>query len=316
MNKTLKATLLASLLLSTIAQAALPSKKVAIIIPLEIQAMTEISQGFESTLKAYYPGPLTFKVVNAQGDSNLLHANIQSLRDQAYDLLVPIGANATNMTLSMVKNTPIVSLASDLTDSQRQSLKPCNVAIVHDEISTRQQLTFMRQAFPSIKKIVLIHSAAETIFPEVKEAQAAGVQLGLTITPMLAPTLLDLQTIARNIPNETQAIFILKDMQIVSGIAQLAKIAQNHKIPLMSSDDGSVKNGASFALGIHENQTGINGALLAAQILTGTKACTLPISEMLNLTVFVNPQAMQSVGASMKAVQTAAVKLHYSLETI
>lgn len=306
----------ALILASTCALAAAPAKKVAILVPAEIQAMTEITQGFETTLQAHYPGPIQFKVANTQGDTNLEHATILALRDQGYDLIAPIGSDATAMTLSLVKNTPVLSLASDLNDAQRQKLKPCNVAVVHDEISSTQQLAFIHQAFPTIKTIVLIHSASDKIFPEVKDAQAAGAKLGLTIKPMMAATLLDLQTVANNLPNDTQAIFILKDMQMVSGIAQLAKMAQNCHIPLISSDDGSVQNGADFALGVHEKQIGINGALLAADILKGKQACSLPISEMRQLTVFINPKAMTRMSVSIQAVQTTAAQLHYPVETV
>lgn len=291
-------------------------KKVAIIIPISIPAITEITDSFEKTLQKNYSGPVTFKIINAQGDMNLEHAAILSLRDQHYDVIAPLGIDATSMALSLIKTTPMVSLASDLSDAQRQKLHPCNVAVVHDEISSEKQLDFIHQAFPDIKHIVLIHSAADKVFPEVEETKKAGEKLGMTITPMMAATLPDLQTVANNIPDNTQAIFILKDMQIVSGTAQIAKIAQSRKILFISSDDGSVKNGAGFALGVRENQIGINGALLTADILQGKKACDLPISEMTELTVFVNPLAMKNFGVSDSSVKTTAEKMNYEIETV
>ena len=311
-----KMTLLTSLLLASTLAMAQPSKKVAIVIPIEINAMDEIIESFEKDLQAHYSGPITFKVANAQGDMNLEHAAIASLRDQGYDLIAPVGTDATAMTLSMIKATPVLSLASDLSEAQRKKINPCNVAVVHDEISSEEQLNFIHQAFPTIKNIVLIHSAADKIFPEVDAAKLAGKKLGITITPMMAATLPELQTIANNIPTDTQAIYILKDMQTVSGTPQLAKIAQSRKIPLISSDDGSVKNGAGFALGVRENQIGVNGALLAAEILKGKKACDLPISEMTELTVFINPKALESFGVSTDAIKTTAEKMKYKMENV
>ena len=311
-----KITLLTSLLLASTIAIAQPTKKVAIIIPIEIKAMDEIIESFEKDLQAQYSGPITFKVANAQGDMNLEHAAIASLRDQNYDLIAPVGTDATAMTLSMIKTTSVLSLASDLSEAQRKKLNPCNVAVVHDEISSEAQLAFIHQAFPEIKNIVLIHSAADKVFPEVEEAKIAGKKLGITITSMMAATLPELQTVANNIPANTQAIYILKDMQIVSGTPQLAKIAQSRKIPLISSDDGSVASGAGFALGVHENQIGINGALLAADILSGKNACDLPISEMTELTVFLNPQAMESFGVSIDTVNTTANTMKYKVEIV
>lgn len=311
-----KIILFAGLLLASTLTMAQPAKKVAIIIPIEIKAMDEIIESFEKDLQAHYAGTITFKVANAQGDMNLEHAAIASLRDQNYDLIAPIGTDASAMALSMVKTTPILSLASDISDEQRKKLNPCNVAVVHDEISREKQLDFIHQAFPDIKNIVLIHSAADKIFPEVEEAKITGKKFGITITPMMAATLPDLQSISNNIPANIQAIYILKDMQTVSGIPQLAKVAQSRKILLISSDDGSVKNGAGFALGVHENQIGVNGALLAADILNGKNPCDLPVSEMKELTVFLNKNAMKNFGISVNAIKTTSEKMNYKIEAV
>lgn len=315
MKKSIKINLLISLLLlSSSVAVAESTKKVAIIVPAEIQALEEITQSFETSLQKQYPGKIEFKVANTQGDLNLQYATIKSLRDQPYDIIAPIGTDATSMTLSLIKETPVLSLASDLSETDRKKLHPCNVAIVHDEITAQEQMNFIHATYPDIKKIVLMHSAADKIFPEVEATKTAAKKIGIDIIPMMATTLPDLQIVANNIPQDAQAIFILKDMQMVSGIAQLANIAKKHHMVLISSDDGSVKNGAGFALGVHENQIGINGAALAAEILRGKNACDLPITEMKNLTVFLNPKAMKSFGVSTEAIKTGAEKMKYQIE--
>jgi putative ABC transport system substrate-binding protein len=291
-------------------------KKVAIIVPAEIQALEEITHSFQETLHKEYSGDVVFKIANTQGDINLQYSTLRAMRDQNYDLIVPIGSGATSMALSVIKKTPILSLASDISSEQRQKLHPCNIAIVHDEISSEQQLSFIHQAFPTLKKIVLLHSAEDKIFPEVSEVKKTGEKLGITIVPLMAATLPDLLLVANNIPDDAQAIFILKDMQMVSGISQIAKIAQQKHIVLISSDDGSVKNGAGFALGVHENQIGINGAVLAADILKGNKACSLPITEMRDLTVFLNPIALKKFGTSSSSIEQAAKQMNYHIEIV
>lgn len=289
-------------------------KKVAILVPVDVPAMQEITEGFEQELQKHYAGPITFKVAHTQGDINVQHATLQSLQDQQYDLIVPIGSNATAMAMSVVNTIPIVSLASDVNEAQRQQGGHCHVAVVHDEIASSQQLAFIQQAFPALKKITLIHSASDQMYPEVKQASKAAVSLGLTLKPMLANSLMDLQTVANNLPKNNQAIFVLKDMPIVSGMAQLAHIAQQQHQLLISSDDGSVKNGAGFAVGVQEHQIGVSGGDLAAAILNGAPACSLPIAQVKDLTVFINAKAMQSMGFSTAPVQATASRLHYRVQ--
>lgn len=81
----------------------------------------------------------------------------------------------------------------------------------------------------------------------------------------------DLYTISNNINPKSKAIFILKDEMIVSGINTLVQQAEERRIPVIASDDGSVSKGAAFALGVSEYQTGVDAAKVALQILNGKK---------------------------------------------
>ena len=185
-----KTLLLVSLLSASIAHA---DTNIGIIVPMEHQAMTEIVNGFETTLSKEYHQPIHFKVQNAQNDQNLQHSIIQQMADAHYDLIVPIATQTSQMTVSMIKNTPIVALAADINDAQRKKMHPCNVAIVDDEISSQQMVNFIHQTYPAMKNIILIHSASEKILPEVADAQAAGEKMGIHIKDITIQNLMDLQ---------------------------------------------------------------------------------------------------------------------------
>lgn len=287
-----------------------------IIEPLEHTAMTEIVAGFTDTLKQIYPAPVTIKVENAQNDANLQRAIIQKMHDGNYTMILPIGVGATQMTLATVHHQPVVSLASDLTESDRKKLNPCNVAIVHDEISSKQLIDFIHAVYPQITHLTLIHSSADKIFPQVNETIAAGKMDGITIDHVMVSSLPELTSAVASLPANTQGIFILKDNLIVSGIPTLAKAAADRHIPLMTSDQGSVQGGAAFALGVHEREIGVLGAKLAAAVLSGKNICDLPIVEMQNLTVFFNKDALQKESQDVTAITTAANQLHYKTESV
>ena len=287
-----------------------------IIEPLEHTAMAEIVGGFTDTLKKIYPKPVTIKVENAQNDANLQRAIIQKMHDGNYTMILPIGVGATQMTLSMVRNIPVVSLASDLTEADRKKLNPCNVAIVHDEISSKQLIDFIHAVYPKITHLTLIHSSADKIFPQVDETIAAGKADGITINHVMVSSLPELTTAVASLPADTQGIFILKDNLIVSGIPTLAKAASEKHIPLITSDQGSVQGGAAFALGVHEREIGVQGAKLAAAVLSGKNICDLPIVSMENLTVFINQDALKKESQEMAPITAAANQLHYKTESV
>lgn len=288
--------------------------KIGIIVPIEHAAMQEIVAGFSDTLHEKYQKPVKIKVANAQGDANLQRSIIQQMNDQHYDLIIPIGLSATQMTLSIVKQQPVLSLAADISETDRKNRTPCNIAVVHDEIPPEKTIAFIHAVYPDIKQIALVHSSSEKVYPEIKAATTKANELGITIKPLMVSTLPELYSVGNAIPKQAQAILVLKDHMIVSGISTLAKIASDRHIPLITSDQGSVQGGAGFALGVREKQIGVEGAKLAADILQGKTACSLPITEMKNLTVFINPNAMKSENQSIEAVEASATKSNYKIE--
>jgi putative ABC transport system substrate-binding protein len=291
-------------------------KKIGIIIPIEHQAMNEIVSGFSETLRALSPYPLKIKAANAQGDINLERAIIQQMKNEGYDVITPIGTDASQMSAAATRNQPIVSLAASLTEQDRALRKPCNIAIVHDEISADDLLRFIHLVYPDIKNLTLVHSASDKVFPEVTAAQAAAKQYGIQINALLVPSLNELYSTTSNIPANTQGILVLKDSLIVSGINTLEMSAQQRHIPLITSDQGSVQDGAAFALGVHEREIGVAGAKLAAAILSGKPACSLPIVDVSRLTVFVNKKSLEKEQQSLAAVQSAAENAHYQIEYV
>lgn len=287
--------------------------KIGIIVPLEHTAMNEIIAGFKETLETQYHQPVTIKIANAQNDMNLQRAIIQQMRDENFTMIVPIGTSTSQMSLSMIRTQPIVSLAAELSEKDRSIHTPCHLSIVHDEVAAKKIIAFIHAAYPNIKNITLIHSATDKIFPEIKSAEEAASAFDIKITPRMATSLPELTTIANSLPNGTEAILVLKDSLIVSGISILQKTATLKQIPLITSDEGSVNDGAGFALGVSEKEIGIQGAKLALAILKGTKACELPIVEMENLTVFVNVNALQQEGQNPTHIKVIANHFHYKV---
>jgi putative ABC transport system substrate-binding protein len=303
-------------LLITSCEPTTDKKNIGIIVPMEHKAMQDIVSGFIETLRTKTPYALHFKVANAQADINLQRAIIQQMKDENYDLIVPIGTNTTEMAAAMLRKQPIISLAASFTQAQREKKQPCNIAIVHDEISSEQILQFIHKTYPQLTQLTLVHSASDKIFPEVKATINTAKTLGIRVKPMMIQALNELYTTANNISSDTQAILVLKDSLIVSGISILEKMAAIRHIPLITSDQGSVEDGAAMALGVHERDIGIEGAKLAAEVLAGKPICSLAIVDMSKLTVFINKNTLDKEKQSLEKIRLSANGLHYAVETI
>lgn len=291
-------------------------KQVGIIVPIEHQALNDIVAGFTETLNRSYPGKIKYKIANAQGDLNLMRAITQQMRDQHMDLIVPVATSPMEMAGNMISKTPIVGLAAVYSENESQR-KKCNTVIVHDEVPVQQHLQFIHKIYPNITHIALIHSPDDKIYAQVKEMIEYGKTLNITVKPYMINNLSELYSTSQNIPANTQALLILKDNLMASGVGTLTKVAANHHIPLITADEGTVKNGAYFALGIPERDIGVQGAKLALQILQEKKRpCELNVAKMTKLTVFLNEKSLANSPEIISALKELAKKNNYALEVI
>lgn len=252
-------------------------KTIGIVVPIAHPAMNEIVTGFKEEITKNYHKPVKIVLKNAQHDANLLHSILTTMCDQNVDVVVPIATSTSQMAISLIKQYPIVALAAQVGDKERKQNAACDIGVVDDDLDNKKTLRFIHAVYPNIHDITLVHSADDKVFPEIKEVVTEGKTLGITVHELMVQLLPELYSASQAIPQQTQAIFVLKDSLIVSGINSLIKVAQTRKIPLITSDDGSVKAGAAFALGVHEKQIGEEGAKLAIAALEGKNLCAMPI---------------------------------------
>lgn len=287
---------------------------IGIILPIEHAALKEIVAGFEKSLRQNYHQPVIFKLQNAHGDLKLQRNIIDLYIGQKVDIFVPVGTPATRMTLSLVKKHPIVSLAAQFTEADRLKRNPRNITGVLDEIGAKKKLEMLTQVIPNLKKLtVIFHSGNEKNFDEYKELEKYSEKAGIKLQQLLIQNLPELETVAKGVSQDSQAILVFKDHLVASGIRLLVPIAESKGIPLVSSDEGTVLEGAAFALGVTERAIGEEGGKLAAQVLQGTAIETMPIQTLQKLTLFYNPAALTKQKVELSKLKSFATHNHYEL---
>jgi len=288
------------------------SYSVGIIVPIEHKALVDMVQGFKDSLSKQVSLPVQYHVQNAQGDIKLQRSIIENFVGQKMDLIVPIGTTSTQMTLSIVKTQPIVSLDAVYPETERQKRLPRNITGILGEVDPAKKLDFIKQIFPSLKKVtVIFHSANERNFPEMKALTMQAKKIGVEIQSIMIQNLPELQAARNAIAKDSGAILIFKDHLVASGVRLLVPISEKLKLPLITSDEGSVHEGGAFALGVSENAIGEEGGILAAKVLKGTPIESLPMKPMAALTVFYNPTTCQKLKIDVSKLQRYAEKNQY-----
>jgi len=287
---------------------------IGIVVPMEHKALTEIVAGFKDKVSSLLKQPVVFDVQNAQGDLNIQRAIIQRFQSKQIDMIVPIGTTSTQMAAHLVKNKPILGLAVRFSDIMTPGSKDHpNLTGIEDEIGPIKPLDLMLGIYPNLKRIALIHSTSEKIFPEVEEAIKYAKTKGIIIQNLSVPTLKELYSALHAIHPQTETLFILKDHMVVSGIKTLVKEAEKRHIPVVSSDEGSVAEGAAFGLGVREQSIGEQGGVMAVKILEGKPINTLPPEQVQHLSVFYNEHSYKAQGVDIVRLKQAASELHYPL---
>lgn len=282
---------------------------IGVVLPMEHIALHDIVEGFKDTLKKNYKGPVEIIIQNSQGDLNLQKAIIQQFIGQKVSIIVPIGTTATQMAAHASHTIPIVSLAARFSEAERIKDKPVHITGVHDEIDPSKSLDLMQQLFPKLHKISVIYTNNEKMFPEIQTLKQLTQKRNIELQEISVQKFSDLYQAGRSIDNNTDIIFILKDILIASGIQILVKEAESRKLPLMTSDEGSVKEGACFSLGVKEQSIGEQGALLAIKVIHGVPLEALPMEDISKLELFYNGPACERQGVSLQALEMAAKKM-------
>lgn len=318
MKRTLQAltfSTLTALVTSTLAATPQPIT-VGILVPVAVPAMTQIVNGFEKTLSKESKVPVTYLVKNAQGNMNIQRSILQEFNNPSVSLVAPIGTDAAQMSIAMIRNKPIVGIAADHLKEQAKKANNPNVTGVLSKVSPEDRMHFLHEAIPNLKKLTIVYSTDDRIFSQVKQFEAAAKQNGISVQKLMVSQLSDIYTLSKNIAPDSQAIFILKDELVVSGLNTLLQQAKLKHIPVIASDDGSVQKGAAFALGVSEYQTGVDAAKVAATVLNGKSASDIPVHIMKHYFVFLNKSAAKAQNVNPSVVKKAAKSLGYTVNLL
>lgn len=236
-------------------------RKVGLITPAPHPALEKIILGFEKSLSEKMGDQVEIEVQNAQGDAHIQASSIQAFLDRKVDLLVTISTRTTQMALSKVTSQqPVLFLSAEIKKPLHRTLFGVN-----DEIDIAQHFDLILKVLPTLKKMSVVYSVNEKIIPEVEKLTSfcnkAHIQLqkiGIQSLPELSQSLID---------EDTDGIFVFKDILVTNGIQILIQKANQLQKPLLVSDEESVSQGACFALGVQEQDIGKQGGILAAKFL-------------------------------------------------
>lgn len=282
---------------------------VAILTPVTHPSLEQIEAGFKKEMEVPDPGLYRFTTYNAQGNKTLMRSEIEAISQQDYALVFTIGTLASQMTKEVFEKkqmkTPIVFTCVNDPLGFKIIVSEENpggqVTGVKELLHFEEELAALLHVKPDIKKVLLVYNPME---PGLQKDQQE-VERVLKEKNIALKTVEVFQTnemLAKVSPfiAEKDALIVLKDNTVVSGLDVLVKLSDHYQVPLMASDLDSPDRGAAFGFGVYEVEFGVEGARKARQILIeGEKPGNIPITPVSEFKLRINREAAKRQGVNL-----------------
>ncbi|HDL4602839.1 TPA: ABC transporter substrate-binding protein, partial [Mannheimia haemolytica] len=282
-HKTLLVTLLSSLSVAALAQDKI--QNVAITAIVEHPALDSIRKGVieELAREGFVDGKnIKIDYQSAQGSTATAAQIARKFVGDKADIIIPITTPSAQPVVAATRSIPIVfsgvtdPVAAKLVKSWEPS--GTNVTGISDHKAMAPQVKLIQTLVPDLKAVGYVYSAGEVNSAIVlEELKQEAQKQGFTIVPVAVQRSADIGTAARSLNGKVQAIYISEDNAVVSAYEALHKAALEAKIPVIAADRDTVQRGAVAAYAVNQYDIGVATGKVAARVLKGEKAGTIPI---------------------------------------
>ncbi|MBI5961244.1 MAG: ABC transporter substrate-binding protein [Chloroflexi bacterium] len=268
--------------------------------------MQPLVDGFKAhiTESGYREGEnLTYVFSDFTGSIEGLKPEAEKLKAQQLDLLLTLGTPAAQTAKEVFADTDVPILfglvldpvASGLVESFRNP--GGNLTGVQSIDTMAKSLEWLLTTVPDIKQIYVPHNpednaSVQSLAILTTAAEAIGVKLVVSE----GSTAEELDAITQTIPENVDAVFILRSSSLSSRSAFIAEAAKARQLPSACSDIGvMLNNGIMLGYGPGYPEMGQQLARIADQILKGSRPADLPV-ETPDVFLGINLQTAQLIG--------------------
>ena len=206
------------------------------------------------------------------------------------------GNMAATQTIPLIYTAVSDPVAAKLINNNNQALQ-ANITGLSSQLPLAPQLDLLTQIKPDAKRIGFIYSPGEANSVAIKEQLATELpKRGMTLVDIPANRSADVAAATRALDGRADLIYTSLDNGVASAMEAMVGIANELKIPIIASDEFSVRRGASAGLGVNPFDHGITTAKLVAKSLDGTQPTDITPEVMNTLTLYVSPKHAQNQG--------------------
>lgn len=285
-----------------------PAKTLAITQIVEHPSLDDIRRGIIDELadNGFKDGQnLTVNFQTAQG--NLATAGqiaTQFVGDNP-DAIVAISTPSAQSIVAATTTIPVIytavsdPVAAKLVDAQNKPSQ-ANLTGLSSELPLEPQLDLIQQIVPNAKTVGYVYSPGEAnsvaLLNRLKEELP---KRGLKLLDIPAQRSTDIGMATRSLDGRADVIYTSMDNNVASAFEAMTGAANELHIPIIASDEFSVKRGATAALGVNDYDFGRTTGKMVYRVLNGEAITDIAPTVMNDLTLFVSPEHAAAQGATL-----------------
>lgn len=264
---------------------AFAGKKIAIISPAVHPSLAKIEQGIVTSIGKELPGAKTL-VMNANGQKNLMLAQVQEVLKEKPDAVVTIGAQVSQLTREFIKKrhqkTPQIFTAVSSPELLGLTYDVQELTGLEEKPDYALTSEIVHHLAPELKTVLLVYNPSEgnNLDRDRQDLEAAFASLGIKMVLLEVFQTSEIASKAKNFIRQSDAVIVLKDNTVVCGIDALIKLCQQYHKPLIAHDLDSGDKGAALSFGVFEETYGLEAGIIAANIIKNPTAPLPSISKI------------------------------------
>lgn len=286
------------------------SYKVGILQLTQHVALDKTNEGFVAALKDAWVS-CEIDQQNASGDQSACQTIAEKLVSDENDLIFAIATPAAQAVVGVTDTIPV--LVSAVTDPAASGLVDTNevpggnVSGTSDLTPVKEQIDLMQKILPDVKTVGLLYSSAEAnSVLQIEIAKEALDTAGIAYEDYTVSSSNEIPTVVESMVGKVDCIYTPTDNMIAAGMATVAMVANENKIPTICGEEGMVDAGGLATYGIDYYQLGYMAGQQAVQILTeGADISAMPIGylDADKCTLKVNEETAELLGVDVSGLE-------------
>ncbi len=223
---------------------------------------------------------------NAQNDQSACQTIASKLVNDGDDLILAIGTPAAQAVAGATSDIPIIGTA--ITDFAESGLVEDNEAPggnltgSSDLTPVSDQIDLLQQLVPDVKTVGLLFCTAEANSEiQIEMAEEKLDEAGIAHERYTVSSSNEIQQVIESMVGKVDAIYAPTDNTIAAGMATVAMVANENKLPVIVGCDTMVEDGGLASYSINYYDLGYKAGEMAVEILTkGADPAEMPIAYL------------------------------------